>query len=177
MQVKLNNIDENILNRGEIKFDIEYPTKIKTTADAHPVLGIIKNSDRESFKQMVSDLGIDPYSLKKILTNIQRRRSLYIPRNGEQFISIRLDECSSEMFWSKWEHVELEPELNEIPYTAADSAGRAYMESINMKIVDDIQQRFPEIKRDLTPKYNKAFNYFESKIPLLRFLIKSGLIS
>ncbi len=75
-----------------------------------------------------------------------------------------------------WKHVELEPELNEIPYTAADSAGRAFMENINQRIVEDILQKFPEIKRDLTPKYNKAFNYFDKKIPFLRFLIRAGII-
>lgn len=176
MQVKLNNIDGNEFNRGELKFDIDYPTKIKTADDIHAVIGIIKNSDREPFKKIVSDLGIDPRSLRKILTNEQRRRSIYIPRNGEQFISIRLDECSSDLLWSKWRHVELEPELNEIPYTEGDEAQKAYMENINKTIIEDILKRFPYIRRDLTPKYNKAFQHFQSNIPLLNFWIKHRII-
>ena len=50
------------------------------------------------------------------------------------------------------------------------------MESINKMIVDDILKQFPGIKRDLTPKYNKAFSYFEEKIPFLRLLIRFNLI-
>lgn len=176
MQVKINNIDGNAMNRGELKYKIEYPASIKTADDVHPVLRRIKDDERIEFKKVMAEIGVDPYSLKPILTNTQRRRSLYIPRGGEQFISIRLDECASEMLFWDWKHVELEPELNELPYTAADSAGRAFMEGINQRIVDDILQQFPEIKRDLTPKYNKAFNYFDKKIPLLRFWISTGFL-
>jgi hypothetical protein len=176
VQIKLNDIDSNVMNRGEVKFDVEHLTNIKEADDAHPLLGIIKRSEREEFKKAMAQLGIDPYSLKEILVNQQRRRSLYITRDGGQFISIRLDQCSSDLALAQWRHVELEPELNEIPYTEGDAAQRAYMEDVNAKIIEDLQRRFPEIKRDLTPKYNKAFNYFESRIPCLRFLIKNNLI-
>ena len=176
VQIKLNDIDANVMNRGEVKFDVEHLAKITEADDAHSLLGIIKRSDRKNFKEAVAQLGIDPYSVKEILVNTQRRRSLYITRNGGQFISIRLDECSSDLAWAHWRHVELEPELNEIPYTDGDEAQRAYMEGINARIIEDIMTRFPEIRRDLTPKYNKAFHYFESQIPYLRFLVKNNLI-
>lgn len=176
LQVKLNNIDDNVMNRGEIKFAIEPSVKIQSNDDYHPVISLIKDTDRYKFKELMAYIKVNPYLLREILTNTQRRRSLYIPRNNQQFISIRLDECSSDMLFFKWKHIELEPELNEIPYTEADSAGKAFMESINQAIINDILNEFPEIKSDLTPKYNKAFNYFEKKIPFLRFLIKSGII-
>ncbi len=176
MQVKLNNIDDNAMNRGELKFQIDHSVKRNTADDLHPVLSLVDGADRGDFMKLMTDIGIDPFSLKEILINKQRRRSLYIPRNGQQFISIRLDECTFQMLFFEQKHVELEPELNEVPYTAADSTERAFMESINRRIVDDILQEFPEIKRDLTPKYNKAFNYFEKRIPFLRSLFKYGLL-
>nr|NIR48312.1 hypothetical protein [candidate division KSB1 bacterium]NIR71918.1 hypothetical protein [candidate division KSB1 bacterium]NIS23628.1 hypothetical protein [candidate division KSB1 bacterium]NIT70552.1 hypothetical protein [candidate division KSB1 bacterium]NIU24469.1 hypothetical protein [candidate division KSB1 bacterium] len=172
VQIKLSDVDESALNRGELKYTVEHPTNINTQDDIHPVLGIITPSERPRFKQVMSDLGINPYSLREVLVNEQRRRSIYITRYGEQFISIRLDECSSSLLWTDWRHVELEPELNELPYTQADSTEKAFMESINSRIVDDILEKFPEIERDLTPKYNKAFKHFDEKIPLLRFMIR-----
>lgn len=176
VQVKINDIDDNMRNRGEIKFEVEFPPRGNSADDKHPVLGMIVPSERDEFKRLMAEIDIDPYSLKKVLVNEQRRRSLYITRSGGQFISIRLDECSSEKLWVKWSHVELEPELNETPYTAADSAGRAYMENTNQAIIDDIMAKFPAVKQDLTPKYNKAFGYFEKKIPFFRTLFKYGII-
>jgi hypothetical protein len=172
LQVKLNDIDSNTFNRGEIKFDIRAPAKPKVADDVVPVLGFLKPSDRADFKDLMSQLNIDPYALKPILTIRQRRRSIYLTRNNQAFISIRLDEDSSEMLWAAWQHVEIEPELNEIPYTKSKNAEREYMQAINLKLLDDIMEKFPQIKMDLTPKYNKAFNYFETKIPYLRSLIK-----
>jgi hypothetical protein len=176
LQVKLNDVDSNALNRGEIKFNISQNVNLKTQDDVHPVLGRLKPADRAEFKQLVSHLGIDPYSLDQVLVLEQRRRSIYIPRSGADFISIRLDEVTSELLWADWYHVEIEPELNEVPYTEAGDRERAYMENINAMIIADIQQQFPYVQQDLTPKYNKAFEYFETKIPILRFLIKNKLL-
>ncbi|MBP7088356.1 MAG: hypothetical protein KBB01_03555 [Candidatus Omnitrophica bacterium] len=173
IQVKLNYIDEsNELNRGELKFKIDPSDKPNTPDELHPVIGLIDKPQRENFKQRIVELGIDPYSLKKILIIKQLRHSLYITKNSGQFMSIRLDEDSSRKFLVKWEHVELEPELNEIPYTKATPEERERMEDISKQIVADILKKFPEIKRDLTPKYNKAFEYFEKKIPFFRFLVR-----
>lgn len=176
LQIKLNAVDSNALNRGEIKFNINQSANLKTQDDVHPVLGRLEPDDRPAFKQLTSQLGIDPYSLNQVLVLEQRRRSIYIPRNGDDFISLRLDEVTSELLWADWYHIEIEPELNEVPYTEASARERAYMESINEQIVADILQQFPFIQRDLTPKYNKAFEYFETKIPILRFLVKNRLI-
>ena len=61
MQIKINNRTANKLERGEIKFDIEYPTEIKSPDDSHPMLGMVKRSHRKEFKQRVINLGLDPY--------------------------------------------------------------------------------------------------------------------
>jgi len=174
LQIKLSDIDSNTFNRGEIKYNIQIKWKKSDPDSLHPVLGLINPSDRRNFKQVMAQLNIDPYLLKRILVLNQRRRSIYITHNGNAFISLRLDEVTSQMLWAKYSHDEIEPELNEIPYTAANQKTREYMQSIVDKIRDDIMQKFPEVKLDLTPKYNKAFNYFESQIPYLRYLIKNN---
>ncbi len=174
LQVKINDIDGNELNRGELKFKIDPSDNPNTRDELHPVIGLIDKPLRGDFNQRMTEIGVDPYSLKEILKLKQLRHSLYITLNGKAFMSIRLDEVSSKKFWFiKWEHVELEPELNEVPYTEAAPEERERMEEISKKIVADILKEFPEIKRDLTPKYNKAFEYFESKIPFFHFLVKN----
>jgi hypothetical protein len=177
VQVKINSIDPNVMSRGEIKFDVVTSTKKpKTLDDLHVLLGLIKAKQRDDFKSVMDQLHIDPYTLRPVLTLHQDRWSIYIPRNGQDFISIRLDTDTSQMLWANFYHIEIEPELNEVPYTAASPAERKIMEQINAAMINDILQKFPQVKVDLTPKYNKTFNYFTAQIPRLRFLVKYDLI-
>ena len=176
MQVKINDISQNEQSRGELKFDIRDDGKIDDSDDLHPVLGLVKDSDRKDFLETMTQLGIDPYQLKKILKLEQRRRSIYITNNGDPLMSIRFDEVNSSLLWVKYSHCEIEIEINEIPYTEGSDEDRAYMEGIKEILMKDVLQQFPDIALDLTPKYNKAFNFFESKIPYLRFLIKVGIL-
>jgi hypothetical protein len=45
------------------------------------------------------------------------------------------------------------------------------MTAISEQISELLMTRFPGLRRDLTPKYNKAFAYFEEQIPMYRTLI------
>ena len=45
------------------------------------------------------------------------------------------------------------------------------MESIGARIAGEIVARFPEIQRDLTPKYNKTFEQFADQVPGLKMLV------
>src|SRR5262245_45588596 len=175
MQIKISDISGSGLERGEIKFEIEHPTKFNSPEDRHPMLGLVKPSQREEFKRRLMELGLDPYAMRPILTIRDRRTRIYILRDGKAFMSISHDKARSEFLWAKYEMVELEPELNEIPYTEADSAGRAYMTEIGAKVSGQIKERFPYLKQDLTPKYNRAFASFEEQIPVLRFLISTNM--
>lgn len=177
MQIKLNNITGNQLDRGELKYTIEYPQEIKTAEDTHPLLGIVKPSHREDLKQQLAKLGVEAYAMRPILTIRDLRKRVYIYRNKKPFMSISHDSVTSEMMWAKFAIVEIEPELNEIGYTEADSTTRARMEAIGTRISDMLMAKFPELKRELTPKYGKAFNAFEDQIPFLRFLVKMNMNS
>jgi hypothetical protein len=164
-----------VLERGEIKFEIEYPNSIKHPEDAHPMLGIVKRSHREDLKQRLTSVGLDPYAMRPILTISDIRRRVYVRRNNEPFLSVSFDNASCSVLWANWRFYEIEPELNEVPFTEADEATRKYMEKINHEVIDTLMMTFPYLKRDLTPKYCKAFHTIESQIPGYRFLIKANL--
>lgn len=175
MQIKLNDISDNELNRGEIKFEIEYPEKIVHPEDAHPLLGIVKPGHRKDLKQRLAEFGVDPYAMRPVLTVKDIRRRIYVRRNGQPFLSVSLDNASSDIMWAKWRFVEIEPELNEIPFTEGDAATQQHMVEVNTAIIGALMTKFPNLKRDLTPKYNKAFNYAASRIPLYRFLVMANM--
>ena len=172
MQIKVNSISANTLERGELKYGIRRSTEYKTPEDGHPMLGIVKPSHREDFKEQLIKLGLDPYSMRPILTVHDSRRRIYIQRDRKTIMSISLDHVISRRLSAKAEFVEIEPELNEIVFTEADSATRNYMEETNAKICTMIEARFPEVKRDLTPKYNKSFDALATRISFFRYLVR-----
>jgi len=141
----------------------------------HPLLGRVKKQHREAFKARLVALGLDPESMRPILTVRDLRRRVYILKDGKAFMSISQDQASASLWWASAEFCEIEPELNEIVFTEADAKTRAYMETVLHKVVQDILARFPDVHQDLTPKYNKAFDRLESKIPFLRAMVSVGV--
>lgn len=176
VQIKINNLTPGKeLERGEYKFEVELSKGIKNAEDAHPLFGIVKPSHREELKQRLRALGLDPSKMRPILTVEDLRRRIYITRYGEPFMTISHDQAHSELMWARAEVVEIEPELNEIPFTEGGPEVKRYMEQIGAKVSAIIMEEFPQIKQDLTPKYNKMFSQFEAEIPLLRLLIRTKL--
>lgn len=175
LQVKVNNISANALERGEYKFDIAYPERIRVQEDGHPLFGIVKASHREALRQRLIELGLDPNTMRPILTLYDLRKRIYILRDNKSFMSISLDHVNAERLWATATLIEIEPELNEVAFTEADPAARQYMEEIGEKISTAIMREFPAVERELTPKYNKVFRQFETQIPLLQFLIRNDI--
>lgn len=175
MQIKLNDISQNILERGEIKFKIKHLITKNSFEDNHPMLGIVKSSQREDFKQRLKSIGLEPLSMQPILTVHDLRKRIYITRDSKPFMSISFDSASASIWWAKTKFVEIEPELNEIVFTEADQETKKYMEAILHKITAEIKQQFPYIETNLTPKYNKSFYSLEAQLPVLRFLVRGNL--
>jgi len=175
MQIKLNDLSQNVLERGEIKFDIKRPATKDSPEDNHPMLGIVKSSQREDFKQRLKERGLEPLAMKPILTVHDLRKRIYITRDRKPFLSISLDNASAQIWWAKTKFVEIEPELNEIVFTEADQETKKYMEVILHKISAEIKQQFPYIETNLTPKYNNSFYDLEAQLPLLRFLVRQNV--
>jgi CYTH domain-containing protein len=177
MQIKMNDISSNDLERAEIKFEIERRARPESVEDRHPMLGMVKPDHREPFKKRLVEMGLDPQSMRPVLTVRDVRRRVYLLKDGQPFMSISHDQASSSVWWAHAEFSEIEPELNEIGFTEADPATRAYMETVLHKVVAEILAKFPEIQRDLTPKYNKSFDRLETELPFFRFLVTTGMQS
>ncbi|MCI0587267.1 MAG: hypothetical protein L0323_10550 [Planctomycetes bacterium] len=175
MQIKRNDISANQLERGEIKFEIERQAHPNSAEDRHPMLGLVKGEHRDLFKKRLAEIGLDPQAMKPILTVRDVRRRVYILSDGKPFMSVSFDTASSGIWWAKTESCEIEPELNEIGFTEAKPEKRAYMETVLHQVVGEILTRFPEIKSDLSPKYNKAFDRLEAQIPFLRSVVRLGM--
>lgn len=146
-----------LLERKEMKFEVKYPGKLKDAEDTHPLLGLIKRSRRNELKDALKTLGVDTLQIRPILTIIDHRTRIYILKDGKPFISISHDVAQAEMNGKKAGITEIEFELNEIAFTEANDATRRDMESVNQKLIAKILKRFSYLKRDLTPKYNRAY--------------------
>lgn len=176
VQIKLNKLDaEKPLNRGELKYEVEPPAQPVDRDDQHPLLHLVKPEHREDFKARLREQALDPYSLKEVLTVHDMRSRIYITKNKLPFMSISFDRADTGIWWAKYNFVEIEPELNEIPYTEGDAATREYMEKVLGQIVSEIRTEFPFIEQNLTPKYNKSFNALEEQLPFLKFLVKNQM--
>lgn len=175
MQIKLSDISQNQLQRAEYKFDIKHYNQAEDADDEHAMIGLVKRSERDAFKQRLTDLGLDPYDMKPILTLTDFRRRIYIYRDGEPFVSFTLDHATSKIWWAKADFLEIEPEMNEIAYTDGDAAMRKYLEDFNDNLIKTLQEKFPYLERDLTPKYSKAIDQLSVQIPFLRTLMELNL--
>jgi len=176
MQIKLNDISSNDLERAEVKFDIEYPREMNSELDRHPMLGIVKPEHRDPFQARLREIGVDPLSMREVLTVKDLRRRVYILREGKAFMSVSFDQAQSSVWWAHTHFCEIEPELNEIGFTEASPEERKYMESVLARVVADIHAKFPRIERNLQPKYGKAFDGIEaSGLPFFGFLVRTGM--
>lgn len=176
LQLKLNREDPTGVARSEIKFDVSPRARIRTNEDVHPMLGLVGRTDREQLKVLFHSWDINPTAMHPVLTLEQNRRRVYISDQAGAFATLTLDLCSTSSWGTDVHWAEMELELNEIRYTQADQATRLWMEQLIATIQSDLQQAFPEIVQDQTPKYNTTFDAIEAQTWLpVRFLIRWGL--
>jgi CYTH domain len=158
MQIKINNIDQNDLNRGEYKYPVKHykPGGKVVEYDEHPMLGLVKRKNRAGIIEKLKENGIDALSLEPTILITQYRKRLYVYKDTSAFATITLDIDTANYLGDQALFTELEMELNEIAYTNGDTARRAKMEAINALFQEDLLQQFPAIHQDQTPKYSKA---------------------
>lgn len=157
LQVKVNDIDDNMLNRAEYKYPIKYYGMPNTPIDGHPLFRKIQRDQRKPLADRLNELGIDGFSLFPTILIKQLRQRVYVSLNGKPFATMTLDGVTASFGGKSTHYTELELELNEINYTLGDSTTRAKMEAINEQIKGDLLATFPSITQDQTPKYNKGF--------------------
>lgn len=162
MQIKINHIDGNDLNRGEFKYPIRHykPGGKEAEDDYHPFLGVVKRKSRPAIIERLKTYGIDALTLEPTILITQYRKRLYVYHDTSAFATITLDIDTAFYMGDTTLFTELEMELNEIAYTNNDSTQRGKMEGINSLFQKDLLDHFPAIHQDQTPKYNKAAHAF-----------------
>ena len=160
MQIKINHVDDNALNRGEYKFKTDTLTTDTASTDLrerHLFLGLVAPFHRDSILRVLSLYGVDGDSLHPTLLLDQMRRRIYLYRDTIAFATLSLDEINARFSDKQHYSHELELELNEIDYTNGDSTSRAEMERISALIKERVVERWPMLKQDQRPKYLKAW--------------------
>ena len=173
IQIKLNRGDAIGLARSEIKFDVSTRRNGKDGDNGHPMLGLVKKNQREEFKAVLQFMDVDPYIMRTILVLEQNRRRVYLSDQEGAFATLTLDLCSTNSWRVDLRWAEVELELNEIRYTEATEADRQKMARVIGQIQEDLQQTFPQIVMDQTPKYNTAFAAIEATtwLPLRQLIL------
>lgn len=172
LQVKLDRSDGVGLARSEIKFQVPASGSGQSLDDAHPLLSLIMKSEREEFEAVFRALDIDPHTMQPILTLRQNRRRIYLSDQQGAFATLTFDLCSTTSWGADLQWAEIELELDENRYTGADDTERQRMGRVIRAIQSDLQQTFPAIEQDQTPKYNTAFARIEAAhwLPLRQWL-------
>ncbi len=172
LQLKLDRNDGSGMARSEIKFEIRRSTGGTSDDGSHVLLGMVRRSHREAAKARLREAGYDPYALQRVLTITQSRRRVYLSDASGPLLTTTLDVCTSTEFATAIRWTEVEIELNEIRYTEAGPAQRAWMERVQADVQADLCARFPDVRQDQTPKYEKAFAMLEagSWMPVRRML-------
>tara|TARA_R110000787_G_scaffold16622_65_gene51860 strand:- start:9956 stop:10843 length:888 start_codon:yes stop_codon:yes gene_type:complete len=168
LQIKLSNIDEKAdLNRAEVKFDVG--TQVRH--NIKHLIPYVQPQDLHDVTTILNDLNVDIRELKKKITLGQERRRVYISYQNAPFATITLDKVDTSFMMWGCSFVEVEIELNEILYTAVDDDKRDEMEEVSGFIKTVLEKQFPFIKRDQTPKYNKASQCLGDKAPFYETLV------
>lgn len=181
VQLKLSGADKfadtgNLGSRNEIKFEVDRTATGRSADDNHPLLKFLAAAQREELKARLLELQVEVYDLRPILTITQHRRRVYLDRDGETFISFSMDDASARAWWAKEEFSQMEVELNELVYTAADPFLQKRMQEIREVMIEDLRAQFDYLQDDQTIKYTKMFNALASRLPGMRFLIRLGIL-
>jgi hypothetical protein len=161
VQVKINHMGANALDRGEFKYAVALAQPgIPNSGplDRHPFLGLVAPEQRAAITTRLKGYGIAADSLLPTILIEQWRRRIYVERGGTPFATLTVDSVHAHFGRHATGFVELELELNEKRYTGSDSAQRLDMERLNALVKDTIMRAFPALHQDQTPKYRKAYD-------------------
>lgn len=175
VQLKLGTEDESGVVREEDKYEVrDDPKKVKFEEDRLPCVGLVKRQERPFLVERLKALAIEPKDLTETAVLLQTRRRAYISYQGEAFATITLDHVLARSWIYIVSFHEMELELNEIAYTDADQATRQKMTELNSMMKEDLFSRFPGLKQDQTPKYNKSVERLKKSDPFFEESIQWG---
>ena len=166
--------------RTELKFKVEKKLKNqlkrKDLDNNNQLLRFVNINSRANFKDALTKVGIDPYSLRLIITNHQRRSRVYVNWGNENTFSFSVDEYEATLLGLKASACSVDVGRCEKPYTAANEAKRKVMRDVTDFMVADLKTHFPELEQNNEDKYNILLHQILAQLPCLEFLIKWNLI-
>jgi len=146
---------EDKVVRNEIKFEVDNKKKVNDLMKRHAFLKYIDGSDIERLSHELASFQIRPEEIQESLKLKQERSRVYIKdENQESIATITLDKVNNSSFPFQ-KYAELELELNELRYTAADQEEKALMTELNENIKSQLLTKFPNLKVDQRSKYRK----------------------
>ncbi|MFA6215749.1 MAG: hypothetical protein WC768_04225 [Patescibacteria group bacterium] len=167
------------------QFDTRTELKFQTQAidqssndfnDRIAPIGFVASNQRTDFKNSFNAIKVDPYQLRHILTNTQKRSRVYLDWDGTNFFSFSVDEGSTNLLWAKANITSIDLGLVENVYTEADSAKRKTLEDIRNFLLQDLKEHFPELTENSLEKYVILLDELAKQIPYLKFFIRIGLL-
>ena len=165
-------------SRNELKFEVtRTPSSGKKAEDNHRLLGYLEADQRLLLARRLKDLvQTDAADTRPILTIEQRRRRVYIERDGETFVSFSVDDVATKRWWARVNFSQMEIELNELAFTNAGEPEREQMRKLRESLITDLTARFSYLEVDSDTKYEKAYNLLAARIPWLSRLIRWNII-
>jgi hypothetical protein len=142
--------------------------------DGHPLVGLVRRSERELFLALLAEADLDPEHLHQKLEIRQLRQRIYVHRGPEEYATITLDRVTSRLWWKSITFHVVEIEANEKTYTESDDATRAVMKALTAELKAEIMAAFPALTVDPTPKYQRMYARFEDQWRLLPLALRYG---
>ena len=130
------------------------------------------SDQREDFKKVFRDAGIDPYVLKHIFTIRQTRSRGYYNWDETNIMSFSVDEGCAGVLWADGCFSSVDFGLVEIAYTEADEAKRQKMWAIRDAIVQDLLEHFPDLKQTTNSKYGIVLTQLMEELPVIPALVR-----
>ncbi len=162
--------------RTELKFDVEENPKLETVDDRHPLIKLVNDKQRADFKDALTTVGINPYSLRRVITNKQVRSRVYINLDKKNILSFSVDEYGARVLFAKAGASSVDVGLVENAYTEADATTRQEMQDIRNVMLKDLKEKFPELSQNEDEKYAILINQLTKKVPLFRLLVKLHIV-
>ncbi len=129
----------------------------------HPVLGRVDKDERERFEYELARFDIATEGLQSAFRFDQKRQRWYLSDSKGDMLTVSLDHVrlKSIPFHA---FTELEIEINENRYTNGNEAERAYLDTIQDKLVHLKKLDFPFMEADQRSKYEKMQTLIEGSL-------------
>ncbi|OGR59048.1 MAG: hypothetical protein A2X36_16755 [Elusimicrobia bacterium GWA2_69_24] len=145
----------------------------------YPFLAMLKSADRGAASAAFPALlGVAPADLVPVVVVRQHRDRVYIQDPEGPVFTVSVDRVTARKLWARVDFCEVEIEINELRYARRSSAAENIrLARLQREIADDLLGRFPALRLEQAPRYQKVYRGLETRLrPLpLRPLLRLGV--